>query len=101
MGSVKDLKIIENATENKPGIGQFYYIEADRFVCQKRRGAMRLNGKDVIPVIVIVFCLLFNGTYGYEDLFTPQAKAFLATPEGGGEQNALSNYVRAMERFDT
>jgi len=29
MGSVKDLKIIEKATENKPGIGQFYY--SDRY----------------------------------------------------------------------
>jgi len=29
MGSVKDLKIIEKATENKPGVGQFYY--SDRY----------------------------------------------------------------------
>ena len=29
MGSVKDLKIIEKATENKAGVGQFYY--SDRY----------------------------------------------------------------------
>ena len=29
MGSVKDLKIIEKATENKSGVGQFYY--SDRY----------------------------------------------------------------------
>ena len=29
MGSVKDLKIIENATANKSGVGQFYY--SDRY----------------------------------------------------------------------
>ena len=61
---------------------------------------MRLSKKGVMLAIVFVFCLLFNGTYGYEDLFISHAKAFLATPEGGGEQNALSNYVRAMEQFD-
>ncbi len=62
---------------------------------------MRLPKKGVMLAIVFVFCALFNRTYAYEDLFIPHAKAFLASPEGGGEQNALSNYVRAIEQFDT
>ncbi len=62
---------------------------------------MRICRKAIRLPIVIIFCVLFNGTYAQQDEFTAHAKAFLASPEGGGEQNALSNHLRAIEQFDT
>lgn len=62
---------------------------------------MHVHRKALIAVIVLVLCsLLLHATYAQEDRFIAHAKAFLASPEGGGEQNALSNYLRAMEQFD-
>jgi hypothetical protein len=63
---------------------------------------MRLHEKGLILATVIgLYIVLLHSSYAQQDRFIPHAKAFLASPEGGGEENALSNYVRAMEQFDT
>jgi hypothetical protein len=61
---------------------------------------MRLYGKGVTALVLIVLCAILGEIHADEDPFIPHAKAFLASPEGGGDQNALSNYVRVMEQFD-
>lgn len=57
-----------------------------------------------IVMIIIIFALsvpvTVRLTYAQQDEFIPYAKKFLSSPEGGGENNALSNYVRAMEELN-
>jgi hypothetical protein len=49
---------------------------------------------------LVGFCFLFQVVHAQEEKFIAEAKKFLATPEGAGAQNALANYVAAMEQFD-
>jgi len=69
---------------------------------------MRLNGKGIIlasftvfcAFVIIVSCGRSNRARAHKDPYIVHTKAFLASPEGGGKKNALSNYVRAMEKFN-
>ena len=66
---------------------------------------MRLNGKGIILASFTVFCALLiivscgrsNRARAHKDPYIAPAKAFLASPEGGGKKTALSNEVRAKE----
>lgn len=68
-----------------------------------------LHGKRVVAAIVIllfgilimVSCSSPQRPRAQQHPYIAIAKAFLASPEGGGKQNALSNYIRAMEKFNT
>ena len=57
------------------------------------------KGRFSFAIILLVSCV-FNVS-AQQDAFIQHAKTYLYKPESGGEQNALSDYVRAFEHFDT
>ncbi|MCD6384554.1 hypothetical protein J7M23_02145 [Candidatus Sumerlaeota bacterium] len=64
---------------------------------------MEVIDKNIVIIIIIALCILGNvsAIFAQPEEFIAQAKDFLNSAEGGGENNALSNYIRAMGEFNT
>jgi hypothetical protein len=64
------------------------------------RGIVRTLQKIAVVGVITLICLPSFGFWFSNDEFIEKSKQFVYSGTGGGEQNALINYVLAMEQFD-